>query len=155
MSVEYVQVSEEEGEETIELPAEDDGTLLLSTLQAQFPGTSGLKYRNSVSNAIRGIRLTEGRLHPPQGEDGWGNQVYLCVFPKEVCVAENKRKRDDNLENTTAKTKRIESRLKCTDLIVLGLYFQMKIYLLFSAIGSCVFFIWVKQGYHGKQLRKV
>lgn len=141
MSIEYVQVSEEEGEETIELPTEDDGTLLLSTLQAQFPGTSGLKYRNSVSNAIRGIRLTEGRLHPPQGEDGWGNQVYLCVFPKEVCVAENKRKRDDNLENTTAKTKRIESRLKCTDLIVLGLYFQLKINILLnSAIGSCAFF---------------
>lgn len=155
MSIEYVQVSEEEGEETIELPTEDDCTLLLSTLQAQFPGTSGLKYRNSVSNAIRGIRLTEGRLHPPQGEDGWGNQVYLCVFPKEVCVAENKRKRDDNLENTTAKTKRIESRLKCTDLIVLGMYFQMRIYFLFSSIGSCACFIFGKQVYHGKQPRKV
>lgn len=121
MSIEYVQVAEEEGEETIELPIEEDCTLLLSTLQAQFPGTSGLKYRNPVSNAIRGIRLTEGRLHPPQGDDGWGNQVYLCVFPKDNSVAENKRKRDDTLENSTAKTKRIESRLKCTDLIVLGL----------------------------------
>lgn len=120
MSVEYVQVAEEEGEETIELPIEEDGTLLLSTLQAQFPGTSGLKYRNSVSNAIRGIRLTEGRLHPPQGDEGWGNLIYLCVFPKDNSVAENKRKRDDTLENSTAKTKRIESRLKCTDLIVLG-----------------------------------
>lgn len=120
MSVEYVQVAEEEGEETIELPIESDGTLLLSTLQAQFPGTSGLKYRNAVSNAIRGIRLTEGRLHPPQAEDGWGNLIYLCVFPKDNSVAENKRKRDDTLENSTAKTKRIESRLKCTDLIVLG-----------------------------------
>lgn len=121
MSMEYVQVAEEEGEETIELPMEDDGTLLLSTLQAQFPGTSGLKYRNPLNNAIRGIRLTEGRLHPPQGEDGWGTHVYLCVFPKENSIAENKRKRDDTSENSTAKTKRIESRLKCTDLIVLGL----------------------------------
>ncbi|KAI9583623.1 hypothetical protein GQX74_005371 [Glossina fuscipes] len=34
---------------------------------------------------------------------------------------ENKRKSDDNLENSTAKTKRIESRPRCTDLIVLGL----------------------------------
>lgn len=34
---------------------------------------------------------------------------------------ENKRKSDDNLENSTAKTKRIETRLRCTDLIVLGL----------------------------------
>lgn len=82
MSMEYVQVAEEEGEETIELPTEEDGTLLLSTLQAQFPGTSGLKYRNPDNNAIRGIRLSEGRLHPPLGEDGWNNLVYLCVFPK-------------------------------------------------------------------------
>lgn len=80
--MEYVQVAEEEGDETIELPIEDDGTLLLSTLQAQFAGTSGLKYRNPVTNATRGIRLSEGRLHPPVDEDGWGAQIYLCVFPK-------------------------------------------------------------------------
>lgn len=116
----YIQVAEEEGEETIELPTEEDGTLLLSTLQAQFPGTSGLKYRPAESNAARGIRLTEGHLHPPPGDDGWGSHVFFCVFPKENSVAENKRKRDDNLENSTAKTKRMESRLKCTDLIVLG-----------------------------------
>ena len=35
--------------------------------------------------------------------------------------AENKRKSDDNLENSTAKTKRMETKLRCTDLIVLGL----------------------------------
>lgn len=38
-----------------------------------------------------------------------------------VCIVENKRKSDDNLENSTAKTKRIETKLRCTDLIVLGL----------------------------------
>lgn len=80
--MEYVQVAEEEGDETIELPIEEDGTLLLSTLQAQFVGTSGLKYRNPLTNATRGIRLSEGRLHPPVDEDGWGAQIYLCVFPK-------------------------------------------------------------------------
>lgn len=35
--------------------------------------------------------------------------------------SENKRKSDDNLENSTAKTKRMETKLRCTDLIVLGL----------------------------------
>jgi len=35
--------------------------------------------------------------------------------------AENKRKSDDHLENSTAKTKRMETKLKCSDLIVLGL----------------------------------
>ncbi|XP_055708864.1 TAR DNA-binding protein 43-like isoform X3 [Phlebotomus papatasi] len=123
MSIEFLQVSEEEGEEPIELPVEEDGTLLLSTLQAQFPGTCGLKYRNPDSRAIRGVRLNEGRLHPPIPESGWGSQVYFCVFPKGAVtsIVENKRKSDDHLENSTAKTKRMETRLRCTDLIVLGL----------------------------------
>lgn len=59
--MDYVQVVEEEGEEPIELPVEDDGTLLLSTLQAQFPGTCGLKYRNPESRAMRGVRLNNVR----------------------------------------------------------------------------------------------
>ncbi|XP_031330084.1 TAR DNA-binding protein 43-like isoform X2 [Photinus pyralis] len=115
MSIEYLQVAEDEGEEPIELPTEDDGTLLLSTLSAQFPGSCGLKYRNPDSRAMRGVRLSDGRLHPPP-EIGWGSQIFYCVFPKE-----NKRKSDDALENSTAKTKRIETKLRCTDLIVLGL----------------------------------
>ncbi|GLH08297.1 Heterogeneous nuclear ribonucleoprotein A1, A2/B1 homolog [Gryllus bimaculatus] len=110
----YLQVAEDEGEEPIELPTEDDTTLLLSTLAAQFPGTCGLKYRNPESRTMRGVRLVDGRLHPP--ESGWGNCVYYCVFPKE-----NKRKSDDHLENSTAKTKRMETKQKCSDLIVLGL----------------------------------
>ncbi|KRT85289.1 RNA binding protein [Oryctes borbonicus] len=114
MSVEYLQVAEDEGEEPIELPTEEDGTLLLSTLAAQFPGTCGLKYRTGESKPMRGVRLNEGRLNPPP--EGWGSQIFYCVFPKE-----NKRKSDDNLENSTAKTKRIETKLRCTDLIVLGL----------------------------------
>lgn len=81
MSVDYLQVAEDEGEEPIELPLEDDGTLLLSTLSAQFPGSSGLKFRNPDTKAIRGVRLNEGRLHPPH-DDGWGTQIYNCVFPK-------------------------------------------------------------------------
>lgn len=76
----YIRVSEEEGDEPIELPSEDDSTLLLSTLSAQFPGTCGLKYRNQESGTMRGVRLTEGRLHPPDG--GWGNNLFFCVFPK-------------------------------------------------------------------------
>lgn len=82
MSVEYLQVAEEEGEEPMELPTEEDGTLLLSTLQAQYPGTSGLKYRNPETNSIRGLRLQDGRIHPPTVDDGWGSEIYICVFPK-------------------------------------------------------------------------
>ncbi|XP_017045351.1 TAR DNA-binding protein 43 isoform X1 [Drosophila ficusphila] len=119
--MDFVQVSEEEGDEPIELPAEEDGTLLVSTLQAQFPGSCGLKYRNLETKAVRGVRSNEGRLFPPSVDCGWGEYLYFCVFPKALPPTENKRKSDDNLENSTAKTKRIETRLRCTDLIVLGL----------------------------------
>ena len=37
--------AEESKEDCIELPTEDDGSLLLSVLQSQFEGASGLKYR--------------------------------------------------------------------------------------------------------------
>lgn len=114
--MDFVQVAEDEGEEPIELPTEEDGTLLQSTLQAQYPGSCGLKYRNDDTKAVRGVRLNEGRFYPPSSDGGWGTQIFFCVFPKE-----NKRKSDDNLENSTAKTKRVESRARCTDLIVLGL----------------------------------
>ncbi|XP_017070221.2 TAR DNA-binding protein 43-like [Drosophila eugracilis] len=116
MVMDFVQVSEEEGDEPIELPYEEDGTLLLSTLQAQFPGSCGLKYRNLNTKAVRGVRSNEGKLFPPDVDSEWGEYHYFCVFPKE-----NKRKSDDSLENTTAKTKRLETRLRCTDLIVLSL----------------------------------
>lgn len=114
MSMEYIQVAEEEGDEPIELPIEEDKTMLLSTVQSAAPGSCGLKYRNPENRAIRGLRVIDGRIHPPN-QDGWGTHIYFCVFPKE-----NKRKSDDNLENSTAKTKRIE-KIRCSDLIVLGL----------------------------------
>lgn len=75
----YVKVAEEEGEEPIELPLEDDSTLLLSTLTAQFPGTSGLKFRTE-SNTFRGVRLADVKFHPP--ENSWGDTIYYCVFLK-------------------------------------------------------------------------
>lgn len=49
------------------------------------------------------------------------NVNRLCQMFTNVIIAENKRKSDDHLENSTAKTKRMETRLRCTDLIVLGL----------------------------------
>ncbi|KAJ8321078.1 hypothetical protein KUTeg_002665 [Tegillarca granosa] len=118
----YIQVAEEEGDEPMEVPSEDDGTLLLSTLSAQFPGACGLKYRNPDTGAMRGIRLSDGRLYPPDGD--WIKRIYIAVFPK----SENKKKANSNstpveepVENAFfLKTKR-HDRQKCSDLIVLGL----------------------------------
>jgi len=79
MSVKYVLVSDEEYGEAVELPLEDNGTLLLSTLTAQFPGASGLKFRTE-NNVVRGVRLADFRFHVPDNE--WGKTPYYCVFPK-------------------------------------------------------------------------
>jgi hypothetical protein len=38
--------------EGVELPAEEDGNLLLSVLQSQFEGASGLKYRQVHTKKI-------------------------------------------------------------------------------------------------------
>jgi len=76
----YVQVAEDENEEPIELPVEEDGTLQLTTLIAQFAGACGLKYRNPETNSWRGIRLVDGRLYAPDSE--WGNYTYVAVYPK-------------------------------------------------------------------------
>lgn len=40
-----VRRTEDSKEDSIELPTEDDGSLLLSVLQSQFEGASGLRYK--------------------------------------------------------------------------------------------------------------
>lgn len=101
MSAEYALVSEGEHDEPIELPCEEDGSLMLSTLAAQFAGASGLKYR--AGGRLRGLRVADERLAPPP--EGWAAHRYWCAFPR--CSAEP----------------RVETspRPRCSDLIVLGL----------------------------------
>ena len=79
----YIRVVEDESDpEVIELPVEPDGTMLLSTLTAQFPCASGLKYRNPGTGSLRGLRVVEGRIQPP--DDVWGDHLYIAVFPKGI-----------------------------------------------------------------------
>ncbi|KAL3861610.1 hypothetical protein ACJMK2_007635 [Sinanodonta woodiana] len=117
---EYIRVAEEEDEEPMEVPSEEDGTLLLSTLAAQFPGACGLKYRNPDTGTMRGIRLSDGRLYPPDGD--WENRIYVAVFPRSH--TENRKKGDqsegEQIPVVTTIKKRTD-RQKCSDLIVLGL----------------------------------
>ncbi|KAJ8870131.1 hypothetical protein PR048_029143 [Dryococelus australis] len=88
----YLQVAEDEGDEPIELPTEDDNTLLLSTLAAQYPGTCGLRYRNPESKAMRGIRLADGRLHTPRKRMG-----QLCLL---LCLSKRSSKKQKELSQT-------------------------------------------------------
>lgn len=100
MCAEYVPVSEGEHDEPIELPTEEDGALLLSTVAAQFAGACGLKYRAGAGGRLRGLRLIDERLLPPP--EGWAAHSYWCAFPREVAAHSIARPR-------------------CSDLIVLGL----------------------------------
>lgn len=73
----FIKVAAFENEEVIELPCEIDGTILLSTLVASFPGACNLKYK-SDTGTTRAIRNDTDRLHPPN--EGWGDRNYFCVF---------------------------------------------------------------------------
>lgn len=56
--VDFVIVTDNDADEAIELPLEPDRTLLLSTLTSQFPGASGLKYKNLSTGCFRGLKLS-------------------------------------------------------------------------------------------------
>jgi len=116
----YISVAEEEGGEPIELPTEEDGTVLLSTLSAQFPGACGVKFRNPETRAWRGVRLADGRLWPPV-DTGWNNSIFVTVLPKGVENDLVDKRKSDEAGGDPNKLKRTESKNKCSDLIVLGL----------------------------------
>ena len=71
----YIKVCAEEGGEFLEFPKEADNTVLLSTLQSQFPTAIGLRYRGS-SGAWRSLRVEENVLSAPK--EGWLDRIY-CV----------------------------------------------------------------------------
>lgn len=95
----YVQVSESENSEPIDVPTEKDDSLLLSTVEAQYPGVIGLKYR--VNNRLRAVRLNDSKLYPP--EDGWLDRIYMCNFRNAPTV---KRKHNEVEDCTEIDIKR-------------------------------------------------
>jgi len=122
--MQYVKVAQSESDEPVELPTEDDGTLLLSTLVAQFTGSCGLKYRNPHTNSMRGIRLAEGRLHPPEGGN-WSDILYFTSYPTDSAPGDRKRKavEDESLPEVSQKMNKFES-IKTTDLLILGMPYK-------------------------------
>jgi chromosome segregation ATPase len=65
--------------EAVELPLETDGTLLFSTLQAQFAGAAGLYYTTG-GNQRRAVKYnaSTGLLLPPP--DGWADRNYSVSY---------------------------------------------------------------------------
>ncbi|TRY62811.1 hypothetical protein TCAL_12501 [Tigriopus californicus] len=125
----WVKIVENEGQseddEPMEIQTEPDGTLLLSSIITQFPGTIGLKFKNQETGGFRGVRCKEGVLQPPN-PDGWGIITYICTKPK---------KSDDEPAAKRLKTSEVAAESKAenkksdetSDLIVLGLPFSMDV----------------------------
>jgi len=63
-------------DDVMELPQEADGTVLLSTVQAQFPSAVGLKFKSSTGG-WRGIRAENNVLAAPNG--GWATRTYVVT----------------------------------------------------------------------------
>jgi len=121
----FVQVSEtnDNDKEVVDLPLEKDGTLLLSTLHAQYPDACGLKYVAPDNGRTRALRLADDKLHPPT-DDGWGDIVYFCSFNKDNG---QKRKLNEEFESDVEraskepKSEATSTAWKNRDLLVLGL----------------------------------
>ena len=77
--VNYICLAESESDEGIEVPVNEDGTILLSTVGAQFHGASGIKYRANTGK-FRAVPVVEEQLQLPKDE---ADEVkYIVVFPK-------------------------------------------------------------------------
>jgi len=73
----YIAIADPSSGVCVELPSENDGTLLLSTVSSQFPGTIGLRFK-SESGAWRGLRVTEDSVFDIP-IDGWRDVKYQIV----------------------------------------------------------------------------
>ena len=131
MSATWVPIVLKEGEDPVEVQTEEDGTLLLSSVSAQFPGATGLKFRNPQTNGMRGVRISEGALFPPFPEEGsgWsGATEFICVIHQPDNQAEvgagTKRSAAAGAEEGSSEGKRLKtgsgSDNPTVDLIVLG-----------------------------------
>jgi len=119
MSDVYVKVTDDEASaEPIELPLESDGTIFLSSITAQFPGACGLKYRNPDTQTLRGLRLVDGVMYLPTSQQYWKDLTYIAVFP-------NKRKMNDTDGDASQRVQSKRPMQKCSDLIVLGLPWEI------------------------------
>lgn len=76
----YVRVCESaDTDEIVELPTENNGTMLLSTITAQYPDAIGLRFK-SDTGMWRGIRVTDDILDIPL--EGWGDKEYYITIAK-------------------------------------------------------------------------
>ena len=78
----------------VDIELEDDGTLLLSSLQANFTNGSGLIYYTDEGRK-RSIRVSEGKLFPPRGK--WGERTYSVITQIDTAAVSTSSKTSPNM----------------------------------------------------------
>eukprot|EP00039_Didymoeca_costata_P015375 m.259868 g.259868 ORF g.259868 m.259868 type:complete len:338 (+) comp16210_c0_seq2:82-1095(+) len=98
----------------VELPLEDDGFLLLKTLQNNFQEAVGLQVYNENAGCMRALRLVEDiKIRPPK--EGWGNVVYQVVETQKKDIKEVNNSVDDTEEVRKRRRSRSRSRERSRD----------------------------------------
>ncbi|PAV87716.1 hypothetical protein WR25_03755 isoform A [Diploscapter pachys] len=148
---EFVIVADASGE-PMEIPTNEDNTMFMTTLQASFPGATGLKYKNPKTGASRAVVVDPRgtRLLPPQ--DGWEDKVFTAIIPTGRGAESSAKRRkagsegesDSDGEGTQRKRGATEADAvkQPVDLIVLGVNYKttdeaFKEY--FNTFGTVVF----------------
>merc|ERR1712025_742260 len=114
----FIRIAETEDSEFMEFPKEEDGSVLLSTIQTQYPNAIGIKYKGS-SGAWRAIKEVDNILAPPKA--GWGDTTYVLT------VSETRKRRVDSSEGASDRSKLTSSgeNALLKDLAVIGLPFKL------------------------------
>jgi len=103
----------EEDDGLVEVPTQEDGSVLLSTVTGQFPKAIGLRFKSDIGS-WRGICLDENNVMKPPTM-GWGDVEYYVVRAKAI-----KRKAVAK-EGPIEKLSKMTDEEILTDLIMLGL----------------------------------
>lgn len=156
---EFITVQDPAGEDPIELPTAE-GSVLMSTLQASFPGATGLKYKNPKTGANRAVQVdpTGTKLLPPA--DGWENKSFHVIMAAQservralssADATSAKRRKvgssddsdsDDGRDGRSGRKRAVERDSQPVDLIVLGVDFKTGdecFQKYFEEIGTVVF----------------
>ena len=74
-----------DGEEPIEFECEEDGSFLLTSLEAVVGcDVTCLRYKNETTGNYRFVKVSNGKFLPPK--DGWGLRLYYVSKKADACA---------------------------------------------------------------------
>lgn len=124
VGIQYILVADnEEGKDAMELPTEEDGSLMLGTVKAQFENAIGLKHKNDAGTAWRGVRLVGDALKCPP--EGWGSRLYVATLPQKESLKRKLEETPNPLSNSSNRYPSSGTTSKTSEVIVLGLPYEL------------------------------